>query len=289
LTTFLRSGATAIRLAALACLLISSASAAQEARWRLQLSIEDDAERSVLGQPYQPRTHEIAIDRMLDGGASAGWQHEYRILDLPAVNGVAAQTNGHVHRTGPTWRKESSERRVRVEPRLAVSSNALRHPKDLDAHDFSLSAAIEQRIAGDAARAWWLALHVDDRFGGMRFYPGMQAQVVSTNGSDLRLGFPDTSWRWRWSQWLESEVIVAPDGGEWRVRDPELARRSDVQLRAWELVWIARWQPANALALDVRIGRRFETDLRYRLQDGSSANVEVPDTSFFGFSVSAGF
>jgi len=51
----LRSGATAIRLAALACLLISSASAAQEARWRLQLSMENDVEQSVLGQPYQPR------------------------------------------------------------------------------------------------------------------------------------------------------------------------------------------------------------------------------------------
>jgi len=282
-------GATAIRLAALACLLISSASAAQEARWRLQFSMENDAEQSVLGQPYQPRMTEVAIDRKFDGGANAGWQHEYRILDLPAVNGVAAETNGHVHRTGPTWRKVSSERRVRVEPRLAVSSNALRHPKDLDAQDLSLSAAIEQRIAGDASSSWWLALHVDDRFGGTRFYPGLYAQVVSTNGNELRMGFPDTSWRWRWSQRLQSEVIVAPDGGEWRVRDPELARRSDVQLRAWQLVWIARWQPANALALDVRIGRRFETDLRYRLQDGSSANVEVPDTSFFGFSVSARF
>jgi hypothetical protein len=255
----------------------------------LQLSIEDDAEQSVLGQSYQPRMHEMALDRMLDGGASAGWQHEYRILALPAVNGVAAETNGHVHRTGPTWRKVSSERRIRVEPRLAVSSNALRHPKDLDAHDLSLLTAIEQRIAGDASRAWWLALHADDRFGDMRLYPGLYAQVVSTNGHELRMGFPDTSWRWRWSQWLQSEVIVAPDGGEWRVRDEELAQHSDVKLRAWELVWIARWEPADALALDVRIGRRFETDLRYLLQDGSSAYVEGPDTSFFGFSVSARF
>lgn len=243
----------------------------------------------MLGQPYQPRMHEIAFDRMLDGGASAGWQHEYRILELPAVNGVAAETNGHVHRTGLTWRKVSPERRIRVEPRLAVSSNALRHPKDLDAQDLSLSAAIEQRIAGDASRAWWLALHADDRFGSTRFYPGLYAQVVSTNGHELRLGFPDTSWRWRWSQRLQSEVIVAPDGGKWRVRDRELARRSELQLHAWELAWIARWEPADALSLDVRVGRRFETDLRYLLQDSSSAYVEVPDTSFFGFSVGARF
>lgn len=243
----------------------------------------------MLGQPYQPSMSEIAIDRMLDAGASAGWKHEYRILDLPAVNGLAAQTNGHVHRTGPTWRKESPERRIRVEPRLAVSSNVLRHAKDLDAQDLSLSAAIEQRIAGVSSRAWWLALHVDDRFGDTRFYPGLTGQVVSTNGHELRLGFPDTSWRWRWSQWLQSEVIVAPNGGKWRVRDEELAQHSDVQLRAWELVWIARWEPVDELALDVRIGRRFDTDLRYLLQDGSSANVEVPDTSFFGLSVSTRF
>ena len=144
-------------------------------------------------------------------------------------------------------------------------------------------------IAGDASRAWWLALYVDDRFGDTRLYPGVYAQVVSTNGHELRLGFPDSSWRWRWSQRLQSEVIVAPDGGKWRVRDEELAQHSDVQLRAWELVWIARWQPVDALAFDLRIGRRFDTDLRYLLQDGSSANVEVPDTTFLGFSVSARF
>ncbi|HKQ23700.1 MAG TPA: hypothetical protein VJT81_04555 [Burkholderiales bacterium] len=251
--------------------------------------MENDVEQSVLGQPYQPSMSQIAIDRMLDSGASAGWQHEYQILDLPAVNGVAAQTNGHVHRTGPTWRKVSSERSIRVQPRLAVSSNALRHPKDLDAQDLSLSAAIEQRIAGDASRAWWLALYADDRFGDMRFYPGLYVQMVSRNDHELRLGFPDSSWRWRLSERLQSELIVAPDGGKWRVRDEELAQHSDVQLRAWELVWIARWQPVDALAFDVRIGRRFKTDLRYLLQDGSSANVDVPDASFFGFSITGRF
>ena len=243
----------------------------------------------MLGQPYQPRIYGIALDRTLDSGVSAGWQHEYRILDLPEVNGVAADTNGHVHRTGPTWRKVSSGQRIRVEPRLAVSSNALRHPKDLDAQDISLSAAVEKRIAGDTPMAWWLALYVDDRFGGARLYPGLAAQVVSSSGHELRLGFPDSSWRWRWSQRWQSEVIVAPDGGKWRVRDEELAQHSDVRLRAWQLAWIMRWQPAQALTLDVRIGRRFETDLRYLLQDGSSAYVEVPDTSFFGLGISARF
>lgn len=270
-------------------MLISSASVAQEARWRVNLSTENNAEQSVLGQPYQPSLTDIAIDRTLNAGANAGWHHEYRILDLPAVNGVAAQTNGHVHRTGPTWRKESSERRIRIEPRLAVSSNALRHPKDLEAQDLSVTAAIEQRIAGDASRALWLAVHLDDRFGDTRLYPGLQAQVVSTNGHELRLGFPDSAWRWRLSQRLQSEVIVAPDGAKWRVRDEELAQHSDVQLRSWELAWIARWQPLSALALDVRIGRRFDTDLRYLLQDGSSAYVEAPDSNFLGLSVSVQF
>jgi len=246
-------------------------------------------EQTVLGQPYQPSMSEIAIDRILDSGATAGWQHEYRILDLPAVNAVPAQTNGHVHRLGPTWRKVSSERSIRVEPRLAVSSNALRHPKDLEVQDLTLSAAIEQRIAGGDSRAWWLALYADDRFGDMRLYPGLYAQVVSTNGHELRLGFPDSSWRWRLSERLQSEVSVAPDGGEWRVRDEELAQHSDVQQRAWELVWVARWQLVDALALDLRIGRRFDTDLRYLLQDGSRANVEVPDTTFFGFSLTSQF
>jgi hypothetical protein len=255
----------------------------------VQLSTENTAEESVLGQPYQPSKSEIALDRTLDSGASAGWQHEYRILDLPEVNGVAADTNGHVHRTGPIWRKVSSAQRIRIEPRLALSSNALRHPKDLDAQDLSLLAAIEQRIAGDTSRAWWLGLYMDDRFGSTRVYPGLSAQVVSGSGHELHLGFPDSSWRWRWSQRWQSEVMAAPDGGKWRVRDAELAQQSDVRLRAWQLAWITRWQPAQAVTLDVRIGRRFETDLRYLLQDGSSAYVEVPDTSFFGLSISARF
>lgn len=243
----------------------------------------------MLGQPYQPQISAIAIDRMLDAGASAGWKHEYRILDLPAVNGVAAQTNGHVHRTGPTWRKVSPGQRIRVEPRLAVSSNALRHPKDLEAQDLTLSAAIEQRIAAETFTPWWLALYVDDRFGSTRLYPGLSAQVASNSGHALRLGFPDSSWQWQWSRQWQSEVMVGPDGGQWRVRDEDLMQQSDVQLRAWQLAWIARWQPAAALALDVRIGRRFETDLRYLLQDGSKAYVEIPDTNFVGLSVSARF
>jgi len=112
---------------------------------------------------------------------------------------------------------------------------------------------------------------------------------VQTCALPICLRFPDTSWHWRLSQWLQSEVGVEPDGGKWRVRDEELAQHSDMQLRAWELVWIVWWQPVDALALDVRIGRRFDSDLRYLLQDGSSAYVEVPDTSFFGFGVSARF
>jgi hypothetical protein len=248
--------------------------------------MEKDAEQTVLGQPYQPQISAIAIDRMLDAGSRAGWKHEYRILDLPAVNGVAAQTNGHLHRTGPTWRKMSSGRSIRVEPQLAVSSNALRHPKDLEAQDLTLLAAIEQRVA---ATPWWLALYVDDRFGSTRLYPGFSAQVRSASGHQLRLGFPDSSWQWQWSRQWQSEVSVAPDGAKWRVRDADLMHESDVQLRAWQLVWIARWQPADELALDFRVGRRFNMDLRYLLQDGSNAYVEIPDTNFFGLSVSARF
>jgi hypothetical protein len=272
-------------------LLICSAGAAQEddPRWSLQYLIEIDAEQTVLGQTYQPRTQELALDYRVDSGARVGWRHEFVAVDLPAVNGVAPDTNGFLHRTGPTWVKESPERILQFELRFAVSSNALNHPSDLGGQDLSVLAAIEQRVAAHGLTAWWLSLHADDRFGTTRVYPGVQLQWLPTKETDLRLGFPDSSLRWSGSQRLRSEVLVGPDGGKWRVRDTDVQRQSDVRMRSWSAIWITQWQAFDALALEFRIGRHFATDLRYQLQDGSSAFVEIPDTNFLGLSASVRF
>jgi hypothetical protein len=79
---------------------------------------------------------------------------------------------------------------------------------------------------------------------------------------------------------LQSEVAVAPDGGSWRVRDPDLERHSVVRQSVWRAAWSLRWQPFDAFAIEARIGWCFGPTLDYQLRDGTQARVEPPSTSF---------
>jgi hypothetical protein len=264
--------------------LLGAAGAAEPA-WSAQASHRSDAAQQVLGQSHRPRRQTFELARRFDAESRIFARHEYRILDLPAVGGSDADSNGHVHRLALGWQRESATDRVRLAAALAVSSNALKYPKQLEARDLRPELAMERRI-GDTLR---LALYADDRFGRSLLYPGFAFALEPSAAHELRLGWPHSSWRWQWTNVLVSTLDVAPDGGRWRVRDRTLANVSEVRIRAWQAGWTLRWQPFAAIAIEAGAGRRFGTTMRYRLQNGDGARVEIPAATFIRFGVDGRF
>ena len=254
-----------------------------EKAWSLQWSYNQNRDQSVAGESYQPKQSSFTLQRRFGGDTRAGAGHDYRALDLPVVDGVPADSNGHVHQLGVGWRVDAHQRRYELTAALAVSSNALKHLSDLEAEDVRFGGAIEQRLG----ESWRVALLADDRFGRFRLYPAFELFLQPTPAHQVRLGFPESSWRWQWTPQLQSEVAVAPDGGRWRVRDPTLERHSIVRLSSGRATWSLHWQPFEPLGVKAEVGRVFATTLRYQLRDGSQTRVDPSDATFFGIVVSA--
>lgn len=272
-------------VALLALQAVTATAAARDAAWSATGSYSEDAEQTVLGQAYRPRRHTLTLARTFDAATSALGQHEYRVLDLPRVNGAAADTNGHVHRLTFGWQREKAAWRLRLAGVFAVSSNALKHPGDLNLKDLQPDIAVERGVA-DAFR---FGLRADDRFGRTLLYPGAAWRIAVPPRHEVRLGFPDSSWRWQWTERFASELALAPDGNVWRVRDPDLVRHSEVRFRSWLAGASLRWQPVPALHVEASVGRRFASRLRYLLRDGTTARVDAPGSNVFGLSLSARF
>ncbi len=254
-----------------------------EKAWSLQWAYNQNREQFVAGESYQPTQSNFALQRRIAENMRAGFGHDYRALDLPAVEGVPADSNGHVHQLGVGWRADTHQRRYWLTAGLAVSSNALKHASDLEAEDVRFAGAFEQRLG----ESWRVALRADDSFGRFRVYPGFELFLQPTPAHEVRLGFPESSWRWQWAPRLQSELAVAPDGGRWRVRDPTLERHSIVRLSSWRAALSLHWQPFDLLGVKVQVGRVFETTLRYQLRDGSETRVDPPDATFFGIALNA--
>jgi hypothetical protein len=265
--------------------LAATALAQDNGAWSIRWLYEEDAAQSLLGQDYRPTKQSFTVRREFDPITSALGQHQYRILDLPTVNGQEPDTNGHVHRLTFEWLRQAAPWRVQIGAVLSVSSNALKHLDDLSFSDLQPDVSVEREIVDTL----WLGLRADDRLGRTLVYPSVLWQIQPTPAHEIHLGFPEASWRWRWSQQLESLLGVAPDGGVWRVRNKELTRHSDVQIRSWLAGLSVRWLPFDGVWIEGRAGRRFATQLRYLLRDGSEARVDVADGNVFGVALGARF
>lgn len=251
--------------------------------WSMQWTYNQNRDQPVAGESYRPTQSNFVLQRRVGENTQAGIGHDYRVLDLPAVEGVPSDSNGHVHQLGVGWRTNAHERRYELTAALAVSSNALKHASDLEVEDVRLGGAIEQRLG----ESWRVALRADDRFGRFRLYPGFELFLQPTPAHAVRLGFPESSWRWQWAARLQSELAIAPDGGRWRVRDPTLERHSIVRLSSWRATLSLHWRLFDSLGVTAQVGRVFDATLRYQLRDGIQTRVDPSDATFFGIVLGA--
>lgn len=270
--------ATAASALLVSTTLLTPAPASAQSGPTLQLSASRDSSVTVLGQPLRSSRQSIDVS----GGAAAvgqwHWGHAYRVLELPAVQGVAADTNGDLHRSALGWQRTDEDRRLALAVVAAVSSNVLKAPQRLRLHDLVPTLAYEQRIG----TALWAGLYADDSFGTWRIYPGLAWQWRPTPAQTLRIGLPQTTWQWQLAPAWQVQLRLAPDGASWSVRDRDFTRRSTLRSRAWQLQATLAWEPSARMALQARLGRGSDERLDYVLRDGSRAAVDMPARTQFG-------
>lgn len=266
----------------LTTMLLGTAVAAAPA-WSLQWSPRFDAAREVLGQTIRTKRQTAEIARLFNAEDKADLVYEFRDLDLPAVDGVPADTNSYVHRFTFAWHRRADTLRLRLGLTLAVSSNALKEG-DLHAKDVYPAIGVGWRTG-----PVWLDLYADDRLGRTLVYPGFELALQPAPSHEVRLGFPETSWRWQIAPHWGSVAAIQPDGACWQVRDELLdERRSEVCSRSWQAAWTLRWQ-AGHFAVGATVGVSFASSLEYQLRDGRDVRVDVPSGAFYGLSVGGRF
>lgn len=253
--------------------------------WSLRWSPRADAAREVLGQTVRARRQTTEVEYRFDADDTAEFAHEFRDLDLPAVDGVPADTNSYVHRLSLAWERRADTLRLRVGAVVAVSSNALKQPGGLDARDLRPAVGAAWR-AGPA----WLALYADDRLGRTLVYPGFELGWRPAPAHDVRLGFPEASWHWRMAPRWRAVAAIGPDGACWQVRDEQFdERRSEVCSRAWQAAFTLHWRATDLFAVAAAVGHRFASSLEYQLRDGRNVRVDLPAGIFYGLSIGARF
>jgi hypothetical protein len=250
--------------------------------WSLSWAPRFDAQREFLGQAYRPSLQTTEVVRRFDAESQAGLRHEFRDLDLPDVDGEAADTNSYVHRLTLGWQRSSDSMRLDLGVTLAVSSNALKNADDLGIEDLRPALGVQWR-AGPA----WVALYADDRLGRTLVYPGFEVPWQPAPSHAIRLGFPASSWRWDMLPHWQSVAAIEPDGACWRVRDKEVERSSEVCSKAWQAAWTLSWQAAGFVIVDASVGYRFESKLEYQLRDRRTVHIEVPGGRFYALRIAA--
>jgi hypothetical protein len=268
----------------LTTILLGTAVAAVAPAWSLQWSPRFDAAREVLGESYRTRRQTTELAYRFDAEDRADFVHEFRDLDLPAVDGVPADANGYVHRLTFAWQRRSDTLRLQLGFTVSVSSNALKDPGDLDARDLRPAVGVGWRVGPG-----WLALFADDRLGRTLVYPGFELPLRPAPSHEVRLGFPETSWHWQIAPHWGSVAAIRPDGACWQVRDEQLdERRSEVCSRSWQAAWTLHWQ-AGHFAVAAAVGYSFASSLEYRLRDGRDVRVDIPSGAFYGLSIGGRF
>ena len=224
----------------------------RETRWRIGA-----------GEPQTPRWQ---------------FQHDYRIFELPSVDGVVAASNGHLHALSWQWRFALENWQVTLTPTLATSSNALRHVKVLELDDwqanFTLLYPYEHIKFGIAA---------DSHFGRYRPYPVWQWHLHHNDWSAI-LGFPENAVRWSPNEFWQWHLRLFPDGGQWRVRDEELTITSDLEQRRWRLELGLTWQWEN-IEIGGQVIRHVEQRWRYQLMDNTGNEIDIPDSTAYALHI----
>ena len=177
---------------------------------------------------------------------------------------VPMPTNGHLHRLGVEWRRDSAGWEIAVAPVLAASSNVGRHPRVLDAGMVDWHASVRRVEALAPSLALLFGVCRDDRGGETRVAPSLAIRWQAREGTELVLGYPDSRLVHRLSPAMRLGLSLSPSGGSWQVFDKQLVHQTRFARRGWrleaEMGLNLRWRQEVAVALGIERRRGLEFD-----------------------------
>lgn len=215
-------------------------------------------------------------------------RHDYRVLDLADDQGVAAASNGHVHALSLSWRARLEDWAFELTPVLAVSSNVLKNPDDIQADDWQLHGAVTRRTSGPADGHWYWGVRADSRLGRYLPYPVVQWQSPDYSGVGVGLGAPDSYAYWDMHPAWRLSLSLGPAGGYWQVRDKSLKQVSHLAQRRWHTTLDLHWQATRHVGAVLGWSHYWHRRWAYRLEDGRRVHQQVPDGSLISLSLVLG-
>ncbi|MEJ2444192.1 MAG: DUF6268 family outer membrane beta-barrel protein [Exilibacterium sp.] len=212
-----------------------------------------------------------------ESGFAWGLQHHYRSFEVEQADAPSLDSNGDLHQLGLPLQWQGGDWRFAAAPGLSVSSNALRHPGRIDRDSWQLWTAAVYSRAG-----WRLGLCADNRFGHFRAYPTLGYEWETEGAWLLRLVFPDPLIRYRYNQAWNLELFARPYGGDWRVFDEDLRRRSRWRYQSWRGGLRLRWRRGD-WGLDLALGRESGREISALRRDGIKVSFEPASATFVAF------
>ena len=207
-----------------------------------------------------------------------GAGHRYTIFD---IDGVATQTNGHVHTFYlPYFHAQQADRGVMhfsVAPAISASSNIIKTRNNWRHETFQLLGGF--RFISE--NNWYAGGCADYRFGEFKIYPVLGWRFDATERWQLDLGLPDSTARYRVHDTMQLNIALGPDGNEWEVADEMAISRLQFGYQAYLLAFFLDWQPSRRMSVSFGVARRFAQKLELILFNGQRVQLDVADSNEF--------
>ena len=194
-----------------------------------------------------------------------GFGHRYMIFDFSAIE---PQTNAHLHTSFVPLHWQRGNLRLSAAPALSASSNVMGHPQEFESETLQLLFAAVAARKIDERLAFVYGVCGDHRFGEYRVYPVAGVEWQPHPDWTVEAGFPETRIAWSVTNGLETALLVAPDGNEWRVENRDFSAESNFVYEAVALEWITAWSPGRRLTLTLSLGRQLRNRYEMTLADG---------------------
>ena len=175
-----------------------------------------------------------------------------------------------------------------IAPGISTSSNVLKEFFDaISGDDLFTTARLEGRRES-GSHNWVLGFAYDRSFGRPLLYPIAGIEFAPSDAFDVRLAFPDSGFRYRWSDRQSLSGRLFPAGHQWHVMTDDFSAEFDYRvegIRA-QLGWsVSLWR---AVTLDISGG--YEFGRKHYLTDDLGVRIEssVEDQWLLLFGLRAG-
>ena len=210
-----------------------------------------------------------------------GLDYEYTHFDYDQVN----SRDRDLHRIQlPVWFTvpgDSWQLRGYIAPGIFTSSNVLGDFLERgSSDDFYASGCIEARSAGLSIPLLVGIAH-DRSFGSSTTYPIVGLSFAPSDAVDVRLAWPDSRIRVRFSERQGGSLQVFPAGNQWHVRTDDFSDEFNYRMEAWrsQLNWNARLN--DWFSLDFSAGYEFGRRHQFDDTDGVRLDANASDQWFY--------